>query len=53
MSSCPFFCNPLEDKIYYVLFGVEGLFVLRPVSDLDFVSVFNLWVQHRKTYLYS
>jgi hypothetical protein len=22
---------------------VEGLFVLRPVANLDFVSVFNLW----------
>jgi hypothetical protein len=23
---------------------VENLFVLRPVADLDFVSVFSLWV---------
>jgi hypothetical protein len=26
-----------------ISFRVEGLFVLRPVGDLDFVSVFNLW----------
>jgi hypothetical protein len=26
-----------------ILFRVEGLFVLRPVTDVDFVSVFSLW----------
>jgi hypothetical protein len=36
-------CDPLEDKIVYISFKVEGLFVRRPVADLDFVSVFNLW----------
>jgi hypothetical protein len=36
-----FFCDPLEDNMY-ISFNVEGIFVLRPVADLDFVSVFNL-----------
>jgi hypothetical protein len=36
------------------LFRVEvSLFVLRPVGDLDFDSVFNLWAQHKKTHFYS
>jgi hypothetical protein len=39
-----FSCDPLEDKIV-ILFRVEGLFVLRPVADVDIVSVFNLWAQ--------
>jgi hypothetical protein len=34
-------------------FEVDGLFVLRPVVDLDSVSVFNLWAQHKKTHFYS
>jgi hypothetical protein len=35
-----FFFDPLEDKV--VEGTVEGLFVLRPVVDPDFVSVSNL-----------
>jgi hypothetical protein len=34
-------------------FRVEGLFVLHPVVDLNFTSVFNLWAQHKKTHFYS
>jgi hypothetical protein len=30
--------NPTENVWF-----VEGLFVLCPVAELDFVSVFNLW----------
>jgi hypothetical protein len=42
MSSCPiFFCDLLQDKIVYTSLRVEGLFVLRPVADLDFVPVFS------------
>jgi hypothetical protein len=44
-----FFCDPLEDKIVYS-FRVEGLFVLRPVANLDFVLVFDLWAQQKKTH---
>jgi hypothetical protein len=32
-----------EDKIVGISLRVEGLFVLRPVADLDFDSIFNLW----------
>jgi hypothetical protein len=39
-KSIRFFCDSLGDKI---VFRIEGLFVLHPVADLDFVSVFNLW----------
>jgi hypothetical protein len=28
-------------------------FVIHPVGNLDFVSVFNLWAQHKKTHFYS
>jgi hypothetical protein len=47
-----FFCDPLEDKILYS-YIVQSLFVLRPVADLDFVSVFNLWAQPKTTHFYS
>jgi hypothetical protein len=36
-----------------LLLLIEGLFVLRPVCDLDFVSVFNLWAHHKKAHFYS
>jgi hypothetical protein len=45
-----FFCDPLEDKIVYII-RVEDLFVLRPVVDLSCVSVFNVWAWHKKTLL--
>jgi hypothetical protein len=37
-----FFVIRLKIKLY-VLFRVEGLLVLRPIADLNSVSVFNLW----------
>jgi hypothetical protein len=44
-----FFCDPLEN----ISFRVEGLFVLRPVGDLNCASVVNLWAQHKNTHFYS
>jgi hypothetical protein len=32
-----------RDSFFHFFFRVEGLFVLRPAADLDFVSAFNLW----------
>jgi hypothetical protein len=40
-----FFGDSLENKIVHISFRVVGLFVLRPVADLGFVSVFNLCLQ--------
>jgi hypothetical protein len=37
-----FFCDALEDKIVYMYHCRVGLFVLHPVADLHFLSVFNL-----------
>jgi hypothetical protein len=36
-----------------ISFRVEGLFVPRPVVDLNCVSAFNLWASHKKTHFYS
>jgi hypothetical protein len=43
-----FLVIPLKIKYICIAFSLEGLFVLRPVADLDFVSVFNHCAWHKK-----